>query len=103
MWAHYAKGFAYYMLGQDNLAEDSYRKVIAPTETDLSSDERAHAKFGYGLIYVRKKSVGQDYFKQGMTYLKEACNSGRCKIACQALEQGLSIDPNTILSFDRQK
>lgn len=103
MWAHYAKGFAHYMLGQDNLAEDSYRNVIAPAETNLSTDERAHAKFGYGLIYVRKKAAGQNHFEQGMTYLKEACNSGRCEIACQALEKGLSVDPDTILLFDRPK
>jgi len=103
MWAYYAKGFAHYMLGQDSLAEDSYQKVIAPAETNLSTAERAHVKFGYGLIYVRKKVAGQNNFDKGMAYLKEACNSGRCGIACQVLEKGLYADPGTILVFELPK
>ena len=103
LWAYYAKGFAYYMLGQDKLAEEAYQHVIAPDETNLSTDERAHVKFGYALIYIRKKMAGQKNYDQGMVYLKEACNSGRCEIACQAMEKGLNSDPGTILVFELPK
>lgn len=100
MWSYYAKGFAYYMLGQDSLAEAAYRNVIAPGEIELNTEEKAHVKFGYGLVYVRKKAAGQNDFDIGMGYLKEACNSGKCDIACQALKQGLFADPGTILVFE---
>lgn len=103
LWAYYAKGFAHYIQGQDKLAEEAYQHVIAPDETNLSTDERAHVKFGYGLIYVRKKMAGQNNFDKGMLYLKEACNSGRCEIACQTIEKGVNSNPGTILVFELPK
>lgn len=90
-WAHYAKGFAYYTNNENNQAKKEYQFVISSEDPVVKS----YALFGLGLIYVRKKET----LYKGMDLLEKSCRSGNCSIACETLDQGISLSQGNVMKF----
>jgi len=86
-WAHYGKGYAHFMLNQNDAA-------IAEYETVLNSEIDYWAQFGLGLAWCRKGD-----FDKGLAYLNQSCDSGSCPDACDTLEQNRYAEPGAMFNF----
>jgi len=86
-WAHYGKGYAHFMLDENDDA-------IAEYETVLNSEIDHWARFGLGLAWCRKGD-----FDKGLAYLNQSCDSGSCSDACDTLEHNMYANPGTMLNF----
>jgi tetratricopeptide (TPR) repeat protein len=88
-WAHYGKGYAHFMLNQNDAAIAEYTIINTP-----QSGINYWAQFGLGLAWCRKGN-----FDKGMAYLHQSCDSGSCSDACDTLEQNRYADPGIIMNF----
>jgi pentatricopeptide repeat protein len=88
-WAHYGKGYAHFMLNQNDAAIAEYTIINTP-----QSGINYWAQFGLGLAWCRRGN-----FEKGLAYLNQSCNSGHCPDACDTIEQNRYADPGTIMNF----
>jgi tetratricopeptide (TPR) repeat protein len=88
-WAHYGKGYAHFMLNQNDAAIAEYT-IINTAQSGINY----WAQFGLGLAWCRKGN-----FDKGLAYLHQSCDSGSCSDACDTLEQNRYADPGTIMNF----
>ncbi|MBW1798750.1 MAG: tetratricopeptide repeat protein, partial [Deltaproteobacteria bacterium] len=76
-WAHYGKGYAHFMLDQNDTAIAEYT-IINTAESGINY----WAQFGLGLAWCKKGD-----FDKGLAYLKQSCDEGDCPDACDFLQQ----------------
>jgi tetratricopeptide (TPR) repeat protein len=88
-WARYGKGYAHFMLNQNDAAIAEYN-IINTAQSGINY----WAQFGLGLAWCRKGN-----FDKGLAYLHQSCDSGSCSDACDTLEQNRYADPGTIMNF----
>jgi pentatricopeptide repeat protein len=89
-WARYGKGYAHFMLNQNDAAITEYNTIIEMPASGIDY----WAQFGLGLAWCRKGD-----FDKGLKYLNESCDSGSCPDACDTLEQNKYADPGYIMNF----
>ena len=88
-WAHYGKGYAHFMLNQNDAAIAEYT-IINTAESGINY----WAQFGLGLAWCKKGD-----FDKGLAYLNQSCDSGSCSDACDTLEHNMYANPGEMMNF----
>ncbi|MBW2343621.1 MAG: tetratricopeptide repeat protein [Deltaproteobacteria bacterium] len=82
-WAHYGKGYAHFMLDQNDAAIAEFT-IINTAESGIEQ----WAQFGLGLAWCKKGD-----FDKGLAYLNQSCDSGSCSDACDTLKLNMYASP----------